>query len=178
MNTLAKKALKVGATLAAISGIAALLIGLTNLVTAPKIVANNEEKSLKALKDIFADATEFSDPKTDFASNAKSYLVSYWVAKKDDSTLGYVYQTSGRNTYGKITLMVGLSGVSKIGSFSVLTNEQTLATTLEDKYLTPLSSAANKDTALTNVTCGATFGAKLVRDMILAAQSDYKGRSK
>ena len=89
------------------------------------------------------------------------------VNQSNDEPLGYAFQTSGSNVYGKVELIVGFvngSGVPFVfKGISVITNEQTYNTTLEDEYIVPLNEDQTK---IDDVKCGATYGAKLVRAMI------------
>ena len=45
-------------------------------------------------------------------------------------------------------------------------NEQTYASTLVENYVDPIKNANNKEDAIEDVKCGATWGATLIRDMI------------
>ena len=85
----------------------------------------------------------------------------------DDNNTGYAFRTTGSNMYGKISLLLGFEGTSYgfIGLY-VIVNEQTYASTLEEKYLEPVNAGGDID----KVSCGATYGAKLVRDMINEAK--------
>ena len=65
--------------------------------------------------------------------------------------------------YGKISLLIGFNLDNQFLSLSIITNEQTYASTLKDNYI-DLLNKGERD--LDDVSCGATYGAKLVRDMI------------
>ena len=71
--------------------------------------------------------------------------------------------------YGKMSLIVGYDAESQLFiDLSVIVNEQTYATTLVDNYINPLHDGT---ISIDDVSCGATYGAKLVRDMVYDAQS-------
>ena len=74
--------------------------------------------------------------------------------------------------YGKISLIIGFEAKNHtfIGLYTVV-NEQTYASTLEDNYLIPVN---NDEREYSDVSCGATYGAKLVRDMVDEASSAVK----
>ena len=74
-------------------------------------------------------------------------------------------QDEGSNMYGKISLIAGFDETTKsFISMYLVKNEQTYASTLVEKYVNPVNKK-QKDYE-TDVSCGATYGAKLVRDMI------------
>ena len=70
--------------------------------------------------------------------------------------------------YGKISLLVGFNNLNQFKGMSIITNEQTYASTLVEKYVEPIQNGSRK---IEDVSCGATYGAKLIRDMINDAQS-------
>jgi len=70
--------------------------------------------------------------------------------------------------YGKISLIAGFDvATHNFMSLYLVSNEQTYASTLVDNYVTPLNSG---DRDLEDVSCGATYGAKLIRDMVNEAK--------
>ena len=160
-----KKYILTAVTLGSIGAVSALLIGLTNLATRGQIAANAENKIKKGLTEIYRDAT-FSD-KVDIDGDDK-YLDCYYTAIKDEATIGYVFQTTGSNMYGKISMLVGVSKEFEANRIFFIVDEQTYATTLEDNYITPFNNG-NHD--LDDVICGATYGAKLVKEMAEEATS-------
>ena len=56
----------------------------------------------------------------------------------------------------------------KFEAVSIIVDEQTFASTLEDNYISTINDGSRN---IEDVTCGATYGATLVRDMIKDAQS-------
>ena len=154
-----KKYILTAVTLGSIGAVSAGLIGIINMVTRNQIAANAVAKINKGLAEIYDGAT-FSD-KVDITGDDK-YLDCYYVASKDNNQLGYVFQTSGSNMYGKVSMLVGISNDYTINRFYLITNEQTYATTLVDNYIDPFNGG---DRELDDVSCGATYGAKLVRSM-------------
>ena len=161
-----KKYIITAITLAAIGAASAALIGAVNLLTKERIEQNEIERIDKGLKQIYSNAS-FSDRIT--IEGDDKYLDCYYVAKVGDNQVGYVFQTSGKNMYGAVSMLVGISNEFEINRFYLITNEQTYNTTLVDNYVDPFNSG---DVNLDDVSCGATYGAKLVRAMAQEA-SDW-----
>ena len=165
-----KKYIITSLTLCAIGAVSALAIAGTNLITKDRIETNAKKAQEVALKEIFSDA-KFSEAKTDFKLDNHSYLVNYYIASdSSDNELGYVYFVDGRNAYGEISLMVGVTN-SGVGQISVVTNTQSFASTLKENYIDPYKAGKGD---LDDVSCGATYGAKLIKAMTDEASSDYK----
>ncbi len=159
-------------TLGLIAASSAVLIGVTNLVTAKRIEKNEVLKINTGIEQIYGkNATISSD------SDIEGYKYSnhLYVVNTEDNGKGLAVRTTGSNMYGKISLIVGfklfvlpegeIQGMQEykfIGMY-VVTNEQTYNTTLEENYIIPVNDN-NRD--VDDVNCGATYGAKLIREMI------------
>lgn len=156
-------------TLCAIGAASAGLIALTNEITHDIIIENENKMVKKALEEVLPDAEKFSEEKNDF-SITPNYLQKYYIAYgNNDEQLGYVYLTSGSNQYGQIKMMVSISN-NEIGQISIVSNTQSFASTLEEGYIVPYQ---NGDISIEDVKCGATFGAKLIKEMAEEARYDY-----
>ena len=153
-------------TLGAIAAASAALIGATNLLTRKQIEKNELNAFNAGITALFGnDASVNMEYKND--GGGKYIQEWYWVHFENKVEDSYVFKTSGSNSYGKITLLVGFDDSKKfVGTYTIV-NEQTYASTLVDNYLVPLNNGSRD---LDDVTCGATYGAKLVRDMINEAQ--------
>ncbi len=167
-----KKYIITSLTLCALSAVAALAIAGTNMLTKSKIENNTKQAMEKSLKEVFPNALSFSEKKDDFKFESK-YLVNYYIAYEDENKaneVGYVYYVDGRNSYGEIALMVGVNqtGVEQI---SVVINTESYASTLEDNYINPFISGSG---SLDDVSCGATYGATLIKNMTDASLQDYQ----
>ena len=154
-------------TLGAIAAVSAGVIGLTNLITKGSIAKNEKARIQKGISEIFGENAEIV---SEFAikDNNYSYLVYGYEIKNDESGLDkYAIRTSGYNTYGKVSLLVGVSESESyefaFSRMSIISNEQSYAATLEDEYI-DLVNEGRID--VEDVTCGATYGATLVRNMI------------
>lgn len=166
-------------TLGAVAAVAAGVIGLTNFLTKDRIAHNEQVKIEKGIKAIFGNDSEILDEFTISDSNYK-YLVYGYSIKNDDTGLNrFAIKTLGSNTYGKISLIVGVSESSThnymFTKFSVVVDEQSYASTLEENYIEPVNDGSRQ---YIDVSCGATYGATLIKDMIdmtLSYASDVLG---
>lgn len=158
-------ALSLGLIAAASGGI----IASVNLITRDQIKKNEEAKIRNGLVAIFGNDLVVEEEK-----DLESYqYVNHYYSLNNNN---YVFRTSGSNMYGKISLLLGFSLNEEKQEYGfvglyVITDEQTYASTLEDKYISPVNSG-NRN--YEDVSCGATFGAKLVRDMINEATDASK----
>lgn len=158
----AKKYISTGIILGLIAGISAGLIALTNKVTQDRIVKNEQNKINAGIQDIFGEYASIKDENSLENHEYSTYL--YEIIGKSSEKLGYVIKCVGSNMYGKISLLVGFDETSHaFMSVYLIKNEQTYASTLVDNYVTPLNSSEKN---VEDVNCGATYGAKLIRDMI------------
>ena len=157
-----KKYLITALTLGAIAAGSAALIGVTNLVTRDAIKNNEIKRINKGIAAIFGENASISN---EYAIEGYQYAnYVYEVENTEDPS--YALRTTGSNMYGKISLLVGLKQNGSDFVFVemyVVSNEQTYASTLVDNYIDPLNGG---EVELDDVSCGATYGAKLVRDMI------------
>lgn len=176
MNPVLKKYLVVSLTLGSITGGSALLIGLTNTITADRIVENAVKKENNGLKNVFTDidgnvveGQKFNSVELN-ADTSYTYVQKIWnVLASDDSSLGTIYKTSGKNAYGSVTLLLGFDTKKSFKKMVVLENTETYGSTLDEKYIKPLNAG---EIELADTTCGATFGAKLIKAMVEEAKSD------
>ena len=167
-----KKYLITAITLGAIAMASGLLIAGTNLITKDRIAAYEQKKINEGLASIYdvdvktmKSETAELDKTFDYVSNA------YYVVKdENDAPMGYAFKTKGTNSYGDISLIVGFNKDYVYKGVAVVTNGQSFASTLKKNYLDPLVKD-NKTVDEVDVSCGATYGAKLTRDMINSATS-------
>ena len=166
MESLIKKKKKhyiiVSLTLGIIAAGSAALIGVTNMVTRDKIAQNELNSIRNGIYKIYGDSAEISLEK-DIENESYSYVLKAYEISVESKEAGYAFRTTGSNMYGKVSLIVGFDTASKFKSLEIITNEQTYAATLVDNYIVPLNS---HERDINDVNCGATYGAKLVRDMV------------
>ena len=165
-----KKYLITAVTLGLIAAGGALLIAGTNMLTRDTIKANEA----KAINNGLAAIYETNSLKTSEVTLDKEfeYVISTYYEVKDeaDAPLGYAFKTEGSNAYGKISLIVGFTTNYVYKGVAVVENGQSFASTLNKKYLNPLVKD-HKSVDEVDVSCGATYGAKLARSMINSATS-------
>lgn len=152
-------------TLGLIAAASALLIGGSNLLTKERIKQNEQDSIYRGIAYIFSDSAEISSD-SEIKNDDYKYVEHVYEIKVNETDSGYAFKTTGSNMYGKISLIVGLNLEGEFLKMKVITDEQTYASTLEKKYIDPLN---NHDPDV-DVSCGATYGAKLVRDMINEAK--------
>ena len=150
----------VSLTLGAIASVSALLIAGTNLLTKDIIAQNEKDNIAKGIKFIFGEKAEIKDEAE--IKNEKYSYVDYVYEIGGEEDLGYVYRTTGKNMYGKITLIVGFDLENKFVSMKTIVNEQTF--TKEVETFVKNVDEGNRD--ISDVNCGATYGATLIRDMV------------
>lgn len=164
----------VSITLGAIAASSALLIGGANLLTKQAIANNEENKINRGIAAIFGDSAQIS--KQSKIENDDYKFVNYcYQIKKDNDDIGVIYRTTGSNMYGKISMLVGFNMSDEFVSMSIIANEQTYAQALTENYIDPVKEGKRD---YIDVNCGATYGAKLIRDMINEAEKankDLKG---
>ena len=157
-------------TLGAIAASSALLIGLTNMATKNAIAKNELNKINAGIMEIYGENAAISEK----TAVEGIYLQELYTVKDNtDALVGIAYKTSGSNMYGKITLIIGFDITNhNLLGVSIVTNEQTYASTLVENYVDPINAGSRE---YTDVTCGATYGAKLIREMVFEAQNNLGG---
>lgn len=166
-----KRAFAVGGFLGGLCAALGLLIAGADLMTRERIAKNKTEKELQGLSKVFEGAS-FSDP---FELDGGEYptLARYWDAEGKD-VKGRVYSASDSNSYGNVSLLIGIYDDLSYGTIVVLENTESYATTLQENYIDVYNDpSSDQGTVIDAVRCGATFGAKMVRGMILEAAAHY-----
>ena len=172
-----KKYLITAVTLGLIAAGGALLIAGTNMLTRDSIKANEVKAINSGLASIYEDnslttSTDkiLEEQKSDYV--LYDYVINDYYIVKDGAglDLGYAFKTEGSNAYGKISLIVGFDANYVYKGVAVVENGQSFASTLKKKYLDPLVKD-HKSVDEVDVSCGATYGAKLTRSMIESANS-------
>ena len=167
-----KHAFYVGGFLALLAGVMGLVIAGGDLLTRDTIARNKIEKEQNGLKQVFGENVAFGEA---IEVPESEILQKYWTVAVNNNEIGRVYSTSAKNAYGTVSLLVGVNKDYSLGNIVVLENSESYAATLEENYLDVYSNSENKEAAVLAVKCGATEGAKICRDMILAAKDHYKG---
>ena len=126
-----------------------------------KIAKNEQNKINSGITEIFGNNASVTETNS-IDSNVYKYVTLRYVVSDN---LGWAFRTDGFNSYGKISLIVGFDTNFAYEGLSVITNEQSFATTLNKNYIKVIQDGS-KTVDDVSVSCGATYGAKLVRDMI------------
>ena len=166
-----KKYILTSITLGLIAASGALLIAGTNMITKDRI-AENEQKSINnGIATIYGAgsvAEEYSLPRgSEYTYITKCYKVR--SEEDEDYFEGYAFRTDGSNNYGKISLIIGFGNNKSYVGLSIIANEQSFASTLKKGYIDLIKDGSQTIDDV-SVSCGATYGAKLVRAMVEEAQ--------
>ena len=119
---------KLGLNLLIISAVAALLLALTNSVTASTIAQRNEQANAEARKLVLESAQYFEEVKDVKTDNSKGVEVSEIYEAKDASgnTVGYTLKVLPSGYGGTIELMVGIdSAKGQVSGINVVSNSET-----------------------------------------------------
>ena len=130
---------EVAGTLTAISLVVALLLGLTNMLTADKIAAINQQKTEEALaKVVSATDCEFPPMETisqemiDAANDQGGKLSEAYEVTSGGDTIGYAFKITASGSQGNIEMIVGVdtdltvTGVSVVKASETAGNNQML----------------------------------------------------
>ena len=123
-----KDMFKLGLNLLIISAVAALLLALTNSVTASTIAQRNEQANAEARKLVLESAQDFEEVKDVKTDNSKGVKVSEIYEAKDASgnTVGYTLKVLPSGYGGTIELMVGIdSAKGQVSGINVVINSET-----------------------------------------------------
>lgn len=123
-----KDMIKLGLNLLIISAVAALLLALTNSVTAGTIAQRSEQANAEARKLVLDSAETFEEVKDVNTDNSKGIEVAEIYEAKDASgnTVGYTLKVLPSGYGGQIELMVGIdSANSQVSGINVVSNSET-----------------------------------------------------
>ena len=105
---------KVAGTLTAISLVVALLLGLTNMLTADKIAAINKQKTEEALAKVvsaadceFPPMEEIPQAMIDAANEQGGKLSEVYEVQSGGDTIGYAFKVTASGSQGNIVMIVG-----------------------------------------------------------------------
>ena len=177
-----KKYLITAVVLGSIAMASGLLIGATNLLTSGPIAAYEKNQINNGIKEIFSDHENihYSNDQDIEKDDTNQYVTHvYYVYDgtnendSDNAFVGYALRAEGSNNYGKIALIIGFNGSAFYKNISVIKNEQSFASTLNKQFIKKVKAG---ERSYEDVSCGATYGAKLIRDMIDNAESVIKNK--
>ena len=116
-----KDILKLGVTLFAICAVAALVLGVTNNITAPVIEERNIQASNEERKTVLPEADEFKE----LEGMNSDIVLEVYEGIKDGQVIGYTIKTSSKGYGGAIELMVGISKDGKITGVEIGNHSET-----------------------------------------------------
>ena len=153
---------------------AALLIGLVNLATYVAIQDNKDRKISDGIGKLYPKwqgygthvftmpDDEHYDPQYDAERYPHIKAINKVECKEGEEMVRrYVYNTTGKNAYGQVDLLVAVED-GEVAKMYVVTNTDSYGPTLEDNYINKYNNGYLTD--LADVKCGATYGAKLVKE--------------
>ncbi len=116
-----KDILKLGVTLFAICAVAALVLGVTNNITAPIIEKRNIQASNESRQIVLSDANEFKQ----LEGINSDIVVEVYEGLKDGEVIGYTIKTSPKGYGGAVEVMVGISTDGKITGVDIGNHSET-----------------------------------------------------
>ena len=166
-----KKYIFTAVTLGLIAASGALLIEGTNMLTRDRIAENEITLINNGMKKIYGEQAQTSEAQD--VANYQYVTKAYQIVDDNNAPLGYAFRTDGSNNYGKISLIIGFNQEHVYKGLSVIANEQSFANDLKKGYLDYIQDGSQTIDDV-SVSCGATYGAKLVRAMVLEAEKAEK----
>lgn len=169
-----KKYVKIAVVLTSICLVCALLVAGVNLFTAPKIEEYQKQLTMEAYMEFFP--TMDANNSIIVEDGFKSSYVKEKMTVKDvnGADIGIGIKVSGRNSYGVITLIVGLDLDGKLIGISCTENGQTksaaeLTAWAENDFTAGMTTDDVTDLPIVS---GATFGSNLIKTLVQAAFSE------
>ena len=158
-------------TLLVISAVVALLLGLVNMITAPQIAINTQEKTNAAMAEVLPYDGEYVAVEYDAAANP---VVTAMYQAGD---AGYVVQVAPSGFSGNLDMMVGVNADGTVAGVSIISHAETSglganATKAEwREQFKGLSGsvAVTKDGGTIDSITGATITSRAVSDGVNAA---------
>lgn len=189
MKDFTKNLIKTSLTLMIIAGGSTVLIGAVNAITAPVIADNTAKKENKSLAVVFDDtdvSNTYASRTLDSAVAAKlKYVQKVWDVYTDKSKstfVGTIARCAGTNQYGSVDFLIGFKGSDyQLSKLVMISDTMSYKGKLEPGYVDPYNAAADgadKEAALENVKCGATFAATLIHDCVNEAKKIAKNEIK
>ena len=173
-----KKNFKIAAILMLIAAVCGLAVSGMNKATAGRIERNQLKKEEALCQEIFS---EFSLNKSKIITDIENEAITKKILANNEAgnLLGYIYTVSGRNTYGAITLLVGISSSGSLVSIEFLENGQSFSSEVESHVVDNYKEGVTlNDITDIDTKCGATYGANTVKELVTIAFNDFNGGAK
>ncbi len=167
-----KKSLYLSIFLAIISVISALILSLTNSLTAETIKNANIAKQNKKLQAMFNEKTKFTEESKE---TGDGIIEKVFKAEEDGKVTGYVYSLQSKGYGGKMRFLVAIGSDGKYLGFDSLEHNETpgFGTKMdEEKYKSQFKTKTVND-GIDSIT-GATITSKGLEKGIEAAKKDFE----
>ena len=143
-------------------------------IFSPSEEQNQQKEEIRLYSEIFNDMNY--DNSIFIIEDLTDPAITKKVVAKDANgkLLGYIYTVAGKNSYGPISLLVGIGADGKLVSAEFLENGQSygkqVETHVNSSYIPGLTleEITNIDTR-----CGATYGANTIKDLVIIAFKDF-----
>ena len=166
--------LKVAVVLVVIGAVAGLLIYGTNALTEEPIEINLLEQEENYYKEIFSldETTEIDVVKHDLDGDLEQEII---IRDTLGNVIGTIYKGSERNSYGDITVLVGIAVDGTIANVIIAstTNTPTFVKNIEKNYLPNFVGRDSSDVTFDAKT-GASFTYGSVQGFVEAATAYYQ----
>ena len=116
---------RIAGILLAICLVTALLLGIVNQITDPKITAIQKEKTEAAMSQVLP-ADEYIPWEADLPGD--SGVTGIYLANANGTALGWIVETTASGSQGPITMMVGIDtsdSIGKVTGVSVISSSET-----------------------------------------------------
>ncbi len=178
--------IRLAGTLAIVCIVAAALLGLTNIITADKIVEQTVKANTEARRAVFMAANSFDQ--IEFANEAAPLVAEVYEAKQDGSLIGYVFKSATKGYAGTVEIMVGIDMNGVVQGVKVGNNNETPGlgkkaeeAVFQQQFSGKLSSAqvavvkngTPKENEVVAI-AGATITSKAVADGVNQAMAAFK----
>lgn len=123
-----KDTVKLALTLFIITAISALILAISNNVTAPVIAEANELKTDQAKMELLEDGEEFISVDESLLKELQekdNRIVECDEGLKNNEVVGYVFKTTTSGYSGDIEFMVGISSEGNLNGIKVLSHDET-----------------------------------------------------
>ena len=173
---------KVAGTLTAISLVVALLLGLTNMLTADKIAAINKQKTEEALAKVvsaadceFPPMEEIPQAMIDAANEQGGKLSEVYEVKSGGDTIGYAFKVTASGSQGNIVMIVGVDTDLTVTGVSIVNNSETKgigSNVSTDDFLAQFNGMDGTKNIVMNQDFDAYSGATISSTALFAAIND------
>lgn len=144
--------LKLGVFLLIVAGVAGLGLGYVNSLTAPVILAQEEENKISGFKEVYSQAEEIKDESAEYLSDGGEGIVKEVnVAYQNGNQAGVIYMVEPKGYGGEIQMLVAFDIASKeITAIKVLSNKETpgLGAKCSEEYFSERFQNKNAEGAL------------------------------